>query len=428
MQQKQARYILGAVGLLLLILLLRGRSQTGKPTEVPPPLGEWSQEPLPGPQPEGPFYRDYPCDTGLPGVCAAGKMRCTLPCRECAPTSCSSCVPITPPSSEICDGDDDDCDGQIDNSCHTPQCRDGINNDADIYIDHSSVNPTNPDPGCDSANDDSELPQCSDGSDNDGDGRIDRDDPGCYTELFPDEYIYDFTSNDEEVDCEDGEDNDGDGSTDMGDPGCAVESDDDEHNRDPLIECDDGIDNDGDGYADYPYDEQCVSSLDRTEHCVDGDADRYFEGFGCGTSSDCNDADAAIHPGALDICDCVDNNCNTRVDENLPTGSGDQHLRIWLSSGTEIMGMQATVQSCGDRITYQSYTRGSMLPADWFLLENPNYGPNTVRIAGAGFTTVDAPIDFVTMHYRYENSCTPREEAYTFQGDADPGTMAFELV
>jgi hypothetical protein len=60
--------------------------------------------------------------------------------------------------------------------------------------------------------------------------------------------------------------------------------------------------------------------LGRATACLDSDGD----GFGhpgsasCpgGAADDCNDADAAIHPGAAEICDCVDNNCDGRIDEN----------------------------------------------------------------------------------------------------------------
>jgi hypothetical protein len=42
---------------------------------------------------------------------------------------------------------------------------------------------------------------------------------------------------------------------------------------------------------------------------IDGDGD----GFGC---LDCNDGDAAIHPGAAETCDGVDNDCSGQVDDN----------------------------------------------------------------------------------------------------------------
>ena len=46
------------------------------------------------------------CDTGQPGVCAAGTVRCVD--RE------ESCVPDTEASDEVCDGLDNDCNGEVD--------------------------------------------------------------------------------------------------------------------------------------------------------------------------------------------------------------------------------------------------------------------------------------------------------------------------
>lgn len=54
--------------------------------------------------------------------------------------------------------------------------------------------------------------------------------------------------------------------------------------------------------------------------CTDSDGDNYaVEGGGCGPV-DCDDADAAIHPGATENCrDSIDNNCNDLIDEMDPT-------------------------------------------------------------------------------------------------------------
>ena len=47
------------------------------------------------------------------------------------------------------------------------------------------------------------------------------------------------------------------------------------------------------------------------QNCTDNDKDTY-----CAEVNDCNDNDATVHPGAPDaICNGIDNNCNTLIDE-----------------------------------------------------------------------------------------------------------------
>lgn len=52
---------------------------------------------------------------------------------------------------------------------------------------------------------------------------------------------------------------------------------------------------------------------------LDADEDGYFDG------DDCNDGDATIYPGATEVCDQVDNDCDGKVDNdctNLEGGGG----------------------------------------------------------------------------------------------------------
>ncbi|MEC7984828.1 MAG: MopE-related protein [Myxococcota bacterium] len=67
--------------------------------------------------------------------------------------------------------------------------------------------------------------------------------------------------------------------------------------------CDDGIDDDGDGAID----------------CADSDCDLQTvcdaDGDGVSASQDCNDDDPSVYPGATELCDNIDNDCNDIIDD-----------------------------------------------------------------------------------------------------------------
>lgn len=114
-----------------------------------------------------------------------------------------------------------------------PECRNGLDDDADGYVDAA-------DDGCTGALDHSEADDCSNGRDDDGDGRVDYpDDPGC---LDP----FDGRERESDLPCDDGLDNDGDGWSDFPDdivclsPAWPGE----------VTACNNGIDDDGDGWID----------------------------------------------------------------------------------------------------------------------------------------------------------------------------------
>lgn len=78
--------------------------------------------------------------------------------------------------------------------------------------------------------------------------------------------------------------------------------------------CSDGIDNDCNNKTDI-LDPNCV------DPCPDNDGDGYGTNgdIACpnGPAMDCNDNDATIYPGGPEICDGKDNNCNFQMDEGF---------------------------------------------------------------------------------------------------------------
>ena len=79
--------------------------------------------------------------------------------------------------------------------------------------------------------------------------------------------------------------------------------------------CDDGADNDCDSAADC-QDTDCLA--DPACQCQDSDGDGYGDpgSLDCThPEEDCDDGDPAVHPGADEICDGKDNNCDGALDE-----------------------------------------------------------------------------------------------------------------
>lgn len=79
-------------------------------------------------------------------------------------------------------------------------------------------------------------------------------------------------------------------------------------------QCDDGNNNNGDG---------CSSTCqNEVSLCIDNDFDGYDNcdpgDFGDdGYDADCNESNSLIHPGATELCDSVDNNCNGTINEGF---------------------------------------------------------------------------------------------------------------
>jgi hypothetical protein len=80
-----------------------------------------------------------------------------------------------------------------------------------------------------------------------------------------------------------------------------------------------------------------VSTQGGGESCHDNDQDSYsgYDAQLCLSGTDCNDADAAIHPGAAETCNAVDDDCDGSIDEGVTR-----------SCGTDVGECQSGTETC----------------------------------------------------------------------------------
>jgi MYXO-CTERM domain-containing protein len=267
------------------------------------------------------------CPTGqdfnLDGDCAdLGEQNGAVDCADNSPME-------NPGNPEICDDEfDNDCDGDTnlaDSDCDTVMNADGdddgfcpmgrdLNDDGDCDDDGEQ------DGAVDCADDNAAvnpgaMEVCTDGLDNDCDANTDEADDACVA----------FVDGDDDGFCPTGQDMNGDGDcADDGEQNGAVDCADNspmESPGNPEI-CDDELDNDCDGDTNLA-DSDCADG-------VDGDGDGFcpvgqdlnddgdcFDGLDeVGGERDCADDDAAVNPGAAEVCtDGADNNCDGDADE-----------------------------------------------------------------------------------------------------------------
>ena len=323
-------------------------------------------DPMEGAQPESCDGKDNDCD-GLTdedqGWTTCGKGECLHTIAACDDGAPASCDPLAGAVDEICDGKDNNCDGKIDEDLGSTEC--GLGECVHTVVNCVSGTPVECDPTHGA------LPEVCDGKDNNCDGNedegfpdtdqdtyvdcLDKDDDGDedpdITDCAPLDAAI-FTGADEVCD---GKDNNCDGIVDeagaqgctdyfadqdwdghgAGDPHClclpsaqykAVAAD-DCNDLNPwsfpgATEMCDGVDND----CDVDVDENGATGCNWFFADPDGD------GFGSGDPvcscaapgngwavmpGDCDEESSDVHPGALETCDEIDNDCDTEVDENF---------------------------------------------------------------------------------------------------------------
>jgi hypothetical protein len=217
-----------------------------------------------------------------------------------------------------------------------------------------------------------EAGECGDGADNDQDGSADCDDDGCAVDAA-------CTGDDDDTAGDDDDDTTGDDDDSAGDDDDTTGDDDDTTGDDDDTVV--GPDEDGDGYAPISVGgtdcddsnpainpsaiEQCDELDNDCNGFVDDDPidgllwhlDADTDGYGgqllseeaCSAPSgyvdntdDCNDLDGAVYPGATELCNGLDDDCDGDIDDDAPAA------QTWYldNDGDGVGGLWLTQEAC----------------------------------------------------------------------------------